>query len=68
MAVEEAQSALDADGYGLPGLFGVVAEPPGPPAAADGAGDFRDKRVSFGPGAGGPLGVVVGIGLGDIVI
>ena len=68
LAVEEAQGALDPDGYGFPGLFCVVTQPPGSPAAADGAGEFRDKRVSFGPGAGGPLGVVVGIGLGDIVI
>jgi hypothetical protein len=25
VAVEEVQGALDADGYGFPGLFGVVA-------------------------------------------
>jgi hypothetical protein len=68
VAVEEAQGALDADGYGFPGLFGVVAQPPGSPAAAEGTGEFRDKRVSFGPGAGGALGVVVGVGLGDVVI
>ena len=68
VAVEEAQGALDADGYGFPGLFGVVAQSPGSPATADGTGEFRDKRVSFGPGAGGPLGVVVGVGLGDVVI
>ena len=66
VAVEEAQGALDADGYGLPGLFGVVAQPPGSPATTDGTGEFRDKRVSFVPGARGPLGVVVGVGLGDV--
>jgi len=68
VAVEEAQGALDADGYGLPGLFGVVAQPPGPPAATDGTGELRDKRISFAPGARGPLGVVVGVGLGDVII
>ena len=68
VAVEEAQGALDADGYGLPGLFGVVAQPPGSPAATDGTGEFRDKRVSFAPGARSPLWVVVGVGLGDVVI
>ena len=68
MAVEEAQGTLDADGDGFPGLFCFVAQPPGSPAAAEGTGKFRDKRVSFGPGAGGALGVVAGVGLGDVVI
>ena len=68
LAVEEAQGALDTDGYGFPGFFGVVAQAPGSPAATDGTGDFRDKRVSFAPGARGPLGVVVRVGLGDVVI
>ena len=68
VAVEKAQGALDTDGYGFPGFFGIVAQPAGSPAAADGTGEFRDKRVSFGPGARGPLGIVVRVGLGDIVI
>src|ERR1700755_2890355 len=68
VAVEDAQGALDTDGYGFPGFFGVVAQAPGSSAATDGTGDSRDKRVSFAPGARGPLGVVVRVGLRDVVI
>jgi len=64
----EVQIVLYGDGYGFPGFFGVVAQPLGSPAAADGTGEFPDKSVSFGLGTGGPLGVVVGVGLGDVVI
>ena len=68
VAVQEAQRALDADGHGFPGLLGVVAQPPGSPAAAYGTAEFGDECVPFRPGPGGPLGVVVGVGLGDVVI
>ena len=49
-------------------LGGADVQPPGSPAAADRAGEFDDKRVSFGPGAGGPLGIVAGAGLSNVVI
>jgi hypothetical protein len=42
VAVEEAEGALNADGHGFPCFFGVIAQPPGSPAAAYGTGEFRD--------------------------